>query len=151
MESAPRRVSSNRVIFACRQNAGRSQMAAAFFNFLVDPEKAMSISAGTQPAARIHPEVLDAMKEIGVDLSRVTPRLLTRELLENATLLVTFACREACPVVPGLKGEDWQNIADPQGQPPVKVREIRDTIYKMAKMLVDKNGWGRRIPPGPGG
>jgi len=95
------------VIFACVHNAGRSQMAAAWFNALSDPSRARALSAGTAPGPRVHPEVQQAMGEVGVDLSGQTPQQLTDELAAGASLLVTMGCGEACPAVPGLAREDW--------------------------------------------
>ena len=95
------------VIFACIHNAGRSQMAAALFNAHADPKKAHAVSAGTNPGARVHPEVVAAMNELGIDLSTATPRLLTDELAKTSSLLVTMGCGEACPAVPGLQRDDW--------------------------------------------
>src|SRR5262249_40241852 len=95
------------VIFACIHNAGRSQMAAAWFNALADTSKARAISAGTDPGTRVHPEVLNAMHEVGIDLSSKTPRKLTDELARGADMLITMGCREQCPVVPGLRRDDW--------------------------------------------
>ena len=94
-------------IFACVHNAGRSQMAAAFFNQLADPQKARAVSAGTAPGPRVHPVVLEIMQEIGLDLSHAQPQLLTEELATGATLLVTMGCGEKCPYVPGLRRDDW--------------------------------------------
>jgi len=131
------------VIFACVHNAGRSQMAAAFFNQLADPARAQAVSAGTQPADRVHPEVAEAMREAGIDLAGSTPRLLTAELAAGARLLVTMGCGESCPVVPGLKREDWP-LADPKGQPIERVREIRDQIRERVRQLVEARGWSRR-------
>ena len=128
------------VVFACTQNAGRSQMAAAFFNALADSAKARAESAGTQPGDRVHPEVLAAMQEVGIDLSGVKPRKLTQQLAENADTLVTMGCEEACPVVPGLVPVDWA-LEDPKGKPIEKVREIRDEIRKRVSELIDQNGW----------
>ncbi|CAL8467477.1 g7015 [Coccomyxa elongata] len=88
-------------------------MSNALFNSLVDPEKARGISAGTQPGTRVHPEVLEAMSELGVDLSFVQPQLLTPELASTADLLITMGCGEACPYVPGLKRLDWP-LEDPK-------------------------------------
>jgi arsenate reductase len=113
------------VIFACVHNAGRSQMAAAFFNALADPNKARAISAGTQPGERVHPEVVTAMQEVGVDVSHAQPQLLTNDLAATAELLVTMGCGEACPLVPGLEREDWP-LANPKGQPIDEVRRIRE-------------------------
>jgi arsenate reductase (thioredoxin) len=95
------------VIFACVHNAGRSQMAAAFFNALADLEKARAVSAGTQPGERVHPEVQSAMADIGIDLSGARPQHLTDELARGAQWLITMGCGEACPHVPGLKRDDW--------------------------------------------
>jgi arsenate reductase len=128
------------VIFACVHSAGRSQMAAAFFNALADPTKARAMSAGTEPAARVHPEVVTAMREVGIDVSHATPRLLTPELAAGAGLLVTMGCGEQCPFVPGLRRDDW-NIADPKGQPPDRVREIRDDVREHVERLIAAEGW----------
>src|SRR5262247_1999596 len=95
------------VVFACVHNAGRSQMAAAFFNALADPARARALSAGTAPGARVHPEVLAVMKEAGLDLSGARPRKLTPELAEGSALLVTMGCGDECPLVPGMRREDW--------------------------------------------
>ena len=129
------------VLFACVHNAGRSQMAAAWLNRLADPAKARAISAGTAPGARVHPEVVAAMAEVGVDLSRETPRRLTDELARSAALLVTMGCGEACPVVPGLRRDDWP-LDDPKAQPLARVREIRDEIRRRVAALVEAEGWG---------
>jgi arsenate reductase (thioredoxin) len=88
------------VIFACVHNAGRSQMAAAWFNRLAHPAKGRALSAGTEPGARVHPEVLEAMREVGIDLSAAKPRLLDDAMLAEATHFVTMGCGEACPVAP---------------------------------------------------
>ena len=85
------------VLFACVHNAGRSQMAAAFFNALADPAKAHAQSAGTRPADRVHPVVIEAMREEGVDLSGTTPRRLTPELARGAGWLITMGCGDECP------------------------------------------------------
>ena len=130
------------VIFACVHNAGRSQMAAAFFEELADPRKAAGLSAGTNPGPRVHPEVLAAMKEVGIDLSRATPRLLTAELATGARFLVTMGCGESCPVLPGLKIVDWP-LEDPKGQPVERVRQIREEVRQRVQQFVDANGWGR--------
>jgi arsenate reductase len=129
-----------RVLFACVHNAGRSQMAAAFFNALADPTKARALSAGTQPGSKIHPEVVDVMREVGIDLASATPMLMTDALASQAHLLVTMGCGEACPVVPGLRRADWP-IEDPKGQPPEKVRAIRDEIHERVTRLLRAEGW----------
>jgi arsenate reductase (thioredoxin) len=123
------------VIFACVHNAGRSQMAAAFFNRLADPEIAKAISAGTQPAKHVHTEVIEVMKEVNIDLSRAQPQLLTEKLAQGAALLVTMGCDESCPVIPGLRREDW-SLPDPKGQPLEKVRQIRDDIQSRVQKLL---------------
>ena len=117
----------HRVIFACVHNAGRSQMAAAFYNQLADRSKAEAISAGTEPGLRVHPEVLTAMQEVGIDLSDAKPQKLTQELANEASLLVTMGCGDKCPYVPGLRREDWP-LRDPKGLPMQEVQAIRDDI-----------------------
>ncbi|KYF68748.1 arsenate reductase [Sorangium cellulosum] len=128
------------VLFACVHNAGRSQMAAAWFNALSDPSRARAISAGTEPGPRVHPEVLAAMAEEGIDLSAVKPQRLTDALASQATLLVTMGCGEVCPVVPGLRREDWP-LEDPKGKPVERVREIRDEVRARVAELVAREGW----------
>lgn len=123
-----------KVIFACIHNAGRSQMAAAFFNRLADPERAQALSAGTEPAERIHDCVLSAMKEVGIDLSAERPQLLTGELAADADLLITMGCGEACPFIIGVKRGDWP-VADPKGKTPEEVRVIRDEIQDRVMQL----------------
>ncbi len=117
----------HRVIFACVHNAGRSQMAAVFYNQLADNSRAEAISAGTEPSLRVHPEVLTAMQEVGIDLSNAKPRKLTQELANKASLLVTMGCGDKCPYVPGLRRDDWP-LRDPKGLPMEEVRKIRDDI-----------------------
>ena len=128
------------VLVACVHNAGRSQMAAALFNLAADPSKARAISAGTQPGARVHPEVVLAMQELGLDLGGVQPMLLTDELAANTSLLVTMGCGEACPAVPGLRREDWP-LEDPKGKPLERVREIRDEVKRRITDLLNREGW----------
>jgi len=128
------------VLFACVHNAGRSQMAAAFFNALADPTKARAVSAGTQPGAQVHAEVVEAMRELRIELAGVTPRLLTDELAAQARLLVTMGCGEACPFVPGLSRADWP-LRDPKGQPSEIVRAIRDEVRDRVAGLIRSEGW----------
>jgi arsenate reductase len=130
------------VIFACVHNAGRSQMAAAFFNALADPEKARAVSAGTQPGERVHPEVQSAMAEIGIDLSGARPQRLTDELAQGAGWLITLGCGEACPHVPGLKRDDWP-LEDPKGKPVERVRQIRDEVRSRVSAFLSREGWLR--------
>jgi len=122
-------------IFACIHNAGRSQMAAAWMRQLADPERARALSAGTEPGTQVHPVVLDAMNEVGIDLSTARPQKLTDELARGASMLVTMGCGEACPVVPGLRREDWP-LEDPKGKPMERVREIRDDIRARVEDLL---------------
>jgi arsenate reductase len=128
-------------LFACVHNAGRSQMAAAWLTRLANPASARGISAGTEPGARVHPEVLAAMNEVGVDLSAAVPRKLTDELARTATMLITMGCGEACPVVPGLRREDWP-LEDPKGKSVERVREIRDEVRGRIEELIRREGLG---------
>jgi arsenate reductase len=133
------------VLFACIHNAGRSQMAAAWFNALANPQMARAISAGTEPGSRVHPEVLEAMKEVGIDLSKGQPTLLTKELAAGSELLVTMGCGEACPVVPGLRRADWP-LEDPKGKSMEVVRGIREDVRSRVEALVAREGWGAAGP-----
>jgi len=127
------------VIFACVHNAGRSQMAAAFFNLLADPTKARAVSAGTAPGERVHPEVVAVMQEQGIDLSGARPRKLTAELAGEAQLLITMGCGDECPYVPGARRDDWP-LDDPKGQPVERVRAIRDDIRSRVEALIVREG-----------
>ena len=129
-------------LFACVHNAGRSQMAAAWLDHLADPAKARAVSAGTHPGTRVHPEVADAMREVGIELEGRTPQLLTDELARSATMLVTMGCGEQCPVVPGLRRDDWP-LPDPKGRPMDEVRAIRDEVRARIEALVRDEGVGR--------
>jgi arsenate reductase len=131
---------TNTIIFACVHNAGRSQMAAAFCNALADPAKARGVSAGTQPGERVHPEVLAAMNEIGIDLSAAKPQKLTDELAQHAHMLITMGCGDACPTVPGLRRDDWP-LEDPKGKPVERVRAIRDDVKGRVEALLAREGW----------
>lgn len=117
-------------------------MAAAFFNALADPGHARAVSAGTQPGLTVHPVVVDAMREAGLDLSGNRPRRLTPELAADATLLVTMGCGDQCPFVAGLEVEDWP-LPDPQNRPLPEVRTIRDDIRSRVSALVKSRGWQR--------
>jgi arsenate reductase len=127
------------VLFACVHNAGRSQIAAALFNRYADPSKARAISAGTQPAAQVHPEVVALMKERGVDLSGAVPQKLTDALAARAQWLITMGCGDECPVVPGAHRDDWP-IADPKGQPPARVTAIIDQLDGRIRSFVQALG-----------
>ena len=131
------------VIFACVHNAGRSQMAAAFFNALADDTLARAVSAGTAPGERVHPEVLAAMAEVGIDLSNAHPQRLTEELAQGAAMLVTMGCGDACPVVPGMVRDDWP-LEDPKGKPVERVRAIRDEVKSRVEALIHTQHWQHR-------
>lgn len=128
------------VVFACVHNAGRSQMAAALFNLVVEPSRATAVSAGTRPSLAVHPEVVEVMREVGIDLAAAKPRLLTAELAAQAARLITMGCGEECPVVPGVPREDWP-LDDPQGRPLEEVRDIREEIAQRVRALADRYGW----------
>ena len=122
------------VLFVCVHNAGRSQMAAA----LVELRSAGGIavrSAGSAPADEIHPAVVEAMHEIGVDLSRAAPKVLTDDAVQRVDVVVTMGCGDACPVYPGKRYEDW-TVDDPAGQDLATVRRIRDEIDARVRALV---------------
>jgi arsenate reductase len=114
-------------------------MAAAFFNQLVDPTQARALSAGTHPGTRVHPIVVEAMREVGIDLYAARPQLLTDEVASNATLLITMGCGEACPYIPNLRREDWP-LPDPKNLPLDQVRLIREEIRARVHALLIAEG-----------
>jgi arsenate reductase len=116
------------IVFACVHNAGRSQMAAAFLNQLANG-KARAVSAGTNPGTRVHPEVVEVMQEVGIDLSTAVPQQLTTALTSGADMLITMGCGDECPYVPGLERDDWP-LDDPKGRNLDDVRRIRDDIRR---------------------
>ncbi len=120
-------------------------MAAAFFTSLADPSKAQAVSAGTEPADAVHPTVIEAMREVGIDLRSNKPQRLTDNLARRASLLVTMGCGESCPYVPGLERDDWA-LADPNGKSLADVRKIRDEIRQRVARLIDARAW--RAPDG---
>jgi arsenate reductase (thioredoxin) len=122
------------VLFVCLHNAGRSQMSQALFERAAG-ERHRALSAGTTPAERVHPEVVEAMSQLGVDLSGRTPRLLTRELAEQADVVVTMGCGDECPYIPGKRYLDW-DLEDPKGRTVGEVRETRDEIERRVRGLV---------------
>ena len=126
------------VLFVCLQNAGRSQMSEALFTRAADGAHD-ALSAGTSPAPHVHPEVIEAMNELGIDLSDRTPQLLTRELAEQADIVVTMGCGDQCPYIPGKRYIDW-DLPDPAGQPIEHVRHTRDEIAHRVGELVDELG-----------
>ena len=118
-------------------------MATAFFNQLADPKRAHALAAGTTPAARVHPEVVEVMREVGLDLSQARPQLLNTDLAAGARQLVTMGCGEECPYLPGLEVRDWA-LDDPKGQPIERVREIRDEVRRRVESFVKERGWSRK-------
>lgn len=129
------------VLFACVHNAGRSQIAAAWFGALADPARARAMSAGTQPVAAPHPEVVTVMREVGIDLAAARPQFLSEGVAAQAQVLVTMGCGESCPVVPGVRRLDWA-LPDPKGRPLDEVRRIRDEIRAQVAALIAANAWG---------
>jgi arsenate reductase (thioredoxin) len=123
-----------RVLFVCLHNAGRSQMSETLFERAADGRHSAE-SAGTTPAERVHPEVAEAMLELGIDLGSRRPKLLTRELAETADVVVTMGCGDECPYIPGKRYIDW-DLTDPKGQDPATVRSIRDEIARRVGDLV---------------
>ena len=118
------------VLFVCLQNAGRSQMAQAFH----ERRGGSARSAGTRPAANVHSNVVDAMRELGIDVSGRTPRRLEREDVEWADLVVTMGCGDECPVVPGKRYVDW-NLPDPAGAAVAATRAVRDDVRRLVEEL----------------
>jgi arsenate reductase len=131
---------TRRVLFACSDNAGRSQMAAAFFNHLADPARARAIAAATREPREVEPEVARAMEEIGVPLSATLPRRLTAPLALAAGHLVTLGCEGDLPFFGGVQVEEWR-LSDPAGKGPERVRRIRDEIRRRVEAMIDANQW----------
>jgi arsenate reductase (thioredoxin) len=124
------------VLFVCLHNAGRSQMSEALFARAADGRHEAR-SAGTRPAERVHPEVVEAMGELGVEVGDRRPRPLTRELAEWADVVVTMGCGDECPYIPGRRYLDW-DLPDPQGRPRGEVGATRDDIEARVRGLVDE-------------
>jgi arsenate reductase (thioredoxin) len=122
------------VLFVCLQNAGRSQISEALFTRAADGNHT-GLSAGTSPADHVHPPVVEVMRELGIDLADRQPQLLTRELAEQADLVITMGCGDQCPYIPGKKYIDW-DLPDPEGQAIEQVRDIRDDIRERVRALV---------------
>ena len=125
-----------RVLFVCLHNAGRSQMSQALFERAAEGRH-QALSAGTTPGDRLHPEVVEAMRELDIDLADRKPRALTRELAEQADVVVTMGCGDACPVIPGKRYVDW-DLPDPKGRPLDEVRATRDEIERRVRELADE-------------
>jgi len=128
------------VIFACIHNAGRSQMAEAFFNKYADTSKVSAISAGTQPEKQVHPIVVEIMNDVGIDLSQNVPKKLTSHLLNSAQFLVTMGCEEDCPYKPTLKTIEWK-FDDPKNMTLDQARRLRDHIEIQVKTFLAQNLW----------
>ena len=124
------------VLFVCLQNAGRSQMSQAFFEQAAQSTH-RALSAGTRPAEQVHPEVVEVMREVGIDLADRTPQRLTRELAEQADVVVTMGCGDECPFIPGRRYIDWE-LPDPSGQAPEAVRKTRVEIATRVAALLSE-------------
>lgn len=124
------------VLFVCVHNAGRSQMAAAFLTHLAG-DRVEVRSAGSAPADKVNPAVVEAMKEVGIDISAETPKVLTTEAVQTSDVVITMGCGDTCPVFPGKRYLDWQ-LPDPAGQGVEAVRPIRDEIEKRVRDLLDE-------------
>jgi arsenate reductase len=123
-------------LFVCLQNAGRSQMSAALFERAA-AGRHRALSAGTTPAERIHPEVVQVMAEVGIDLDDHTPQLLTRQLAEQADVVITMGCGDTCPYIPGKQYIEWE-LPDPAGRPLSEVRATRDEIARRIQKLLQE-------------
>jgi arsenate reductase len=123
------------VLFVCVRNAGRSQMAAALLERIAGDEVRV-LSAGTQPADDVHPNVVTAMREVGIDLSEARPRRLEDDAVREADVVITMGCGDECPFYPGRRYEDWE-LPDPAGKPVEEVRAIRDEIERRVRELLD--------------
>lgn len=130
-----------RILFVCLHNAGRSQMSAALLDAVAGGRHEAG-SAGTTPAAHVHPEVVDVMKEIGIDLSDRRPQRLSDEMARWADVVVTMGCGDECPYIPGKRYVDW-DLPDPKGLPAAEVRGIRDDIRRRVEQLA------RELEPSP--
>jgi arsenate reductase len=124
------------VLFICLHNAGRSQMSQALFERIAG-DRHTAISAGTTPAEHVHPEVVDVMRELDIDLAGRKPELLTRELAKQADVVVTMGCGDACPYIPGKQYIEW-DLPDPKGRPVAEVRATREEISRRARVLLDR-------------
>ena len=132
------------VLFVCLHNAGRSQMSQALFERAAG-RRHTAASAGTRPADRVHPEVAEVMREIGIDLADRRPQLLTRELAAQADVIVTMGCGDECPFSPGKRYIDW-DLPDPAGRPIEEVRATRDDIANRVTQLLGELDAVRAVP-----
>ena len=122
------------VLFVCLHNAGRSQMSQALFEQAANGRHT-ALSAGTTPGERVHPEVVDVMRELGIDLADRKPQLLTPELAQQADIVITMGCGDQCPYIPGKRYLDW-DLPDPKGRPIEEVRATRDEISRRVSELL---------------
>ena len=127
------------VLFVCVHNAGRSQMAAGFLTHLAGDAVEVR-SACTAPADEVNPAVVEAMREVGVDLSAETPKVLTADAVQASDFVITMGCGDECPYVPGVVRDDWP-LDDPKGKPMEVVRVIRDDIRGRVAALIEREGW----------
>ena len=134
------------VLFVCLHNAGRSQMSQALFERAA-AGRHTAASAGTTPAERVHPEVAEVMRELGIDLTDHRPQLLTRELAGQADVVVTMGCGDECPFIPGKRYLDWE-LEDPKGRPVEEVRATRDEIARRVKELLGDLDGARGLTSG---
>jgi arsenate reductase (thioredoxin) len=123
-------------LFVCLHNAGRSQMSQALFERAAEGRH-RALSAGTTPGDRVHPEVVEVMREFGIDLADRIPKALTTELAEQADVVVTMGCGDECPYIPGKRYLDW-DLEDPKGRPVDEVRATRDEIDRRVRELVEE-------------
>ena len=137
------------ILYVCVHNAGRSQMAAAMTQ-LLGGARVRVRSAGSMPGEHVHPVVVDAMREIGVDLARELPKVLTPDAVRAADVVITTGCGDACPVFPGKSYRDWK-VDDPKGRPIEDVRRIRDEILRRVESLFRELGVRLATPPGGDG
>ncbi len=139
------------VLFVCLHNAGRSQMSQALFE-RASRGRHTALSAGSTPSDRVHPQVVEVMRELDIDLAGRRPRPLTDELAERADVIVTMGCGDACPYIPGKRYIDW-DLPDPKGQPLETVREIREEIRSRVEQLLAEldrdSGEAAGVPPPP--
>ena len=127
-------MSKPNVLFVCIHNAGRSQMAAGWLRHLAGDTVEVR-SAGSEPADQINPIAVEAMREVGIDITGATPQLLATETVKDSDVVITMGCGDACPIFPGKRYEDWE-LTDPAGQPLEVVREVRDDIRARVEKLV---------------
>ena len=124
------------VLFVCRQNAGRSQMSAALLERRAGGRH-HALSAGTTPADRVHPRVVEVMRELDINLAGRKPRVLTQELAQQADLVITMGCGDECPYIPGKRYIEW-DLPDPSGRPLDEVRSIREDIVRRIRELINE-------------